>query len=259
MARVRQELHAEQTRLAYRVAAGDFSRQPHLSLPRVATLIIRGHKMSQQNALHKFFRELGQPELSLTASAYCQARQKLQPQLFVHLNQATVAEFTTLSQADGTWQTWQGHRVLGADGTKLNLPDTPALRTAYSVVGNQHGAAGEVVQGLAVVLYDVLHDLGLAAHLGPLAHEPAILRQELWDSTQPGDVLVLDRNFTDYPLIAWAVQHQRHLIIRCPRQAFGVVSDFWESEATDQLVTLTCSTKAKTRAFVKAGFAQKAR
>ena len=123
--------------------------------------------MSQQNALHKFFRELGQPEVSLTASAYCQARQKLQPEIFVHLNQATVAEFTILSQADGTWQTWEGHRVLGADGTKLNLPDTPALRTAYSVVGNQHGAAGEVVQGLAVVLYDLLHDLGLAAHLGP--------------------------------------------------------------------------------------------
>ncbi len=208
--------------------------------------------MSQQNALHKFFRELGQPDLSLTASAYCQARQKLRPELFVHLNEATVAEFTALSQHDGTWQTWHGHRLWGADGTKLNLPDTRRMRAADSVVGNQHGAAGEVVQGLGVVLYDLLHDLGVAAHLGPLAHEPTILAQELWLATQADDVLVLDRNFSDYPLIAWAVKHQRHLILRCPRRAFSVVTEFEESAATDQLVTLKVSTKATTRAFMQA-------
>lgn len=217
----------------------------------MATLILRGHKVSQQNALHKFFRELGQPDRTLTASAYCQARQKVQPALFRHLNEATVAEFTTLSQADGTWQTWHGHRLLGADGTKLNVPDTAALRAAYSVVGNQHGAAGQVVQALAVVLYDLLHDLGVAAHLGSLAHEPAVLRHDLWAATQAGDVLVLDRNFTDYALIAWAVAQQRHLIIRCPRHAFRVVTDFWESAATDQVVRLECSTKASTRTLVK--------
>ncbi|MBC7932517.1 MAG: IS4 family transposase [Rubrivivax sp.] len=223
-----------------------------MNLPRVATLILRGHKVSQQNALHKFFRELGQPDLHLTASAYCQARQKLQPELFVHLNEATVAEFTTLSQADGTWQTWHGHRLLGADGTKLTLPDTQALRAAYSVVGNQHGASGEVVQGLAVVLYDLLHDLGVAAHVGPLGHEPAVVRQaSVWAATEPGDVLVLDRNFTDYALIAWAVAHQRHVIIRCPQNAFRVVTEFWAAAASDQLVTLECSTKAATRALVK--------
>jgi hypothetical protein len=252
VARVRRELYAEQTRVAYRVAPGDFSRQPHLTVPRVATLILRGHKVSQQNALHKFFRELGQPDICLTASAYCQARQKLQAELFVHLNEATVAEFTTLSQVDGTWQTWHGHRLLGADGTKLNLPDTTALRAAYSVVGNQHGVAGQVVQGLGVVLYDLLHDLGVAAHLGPLAHEPAVLCHHLWGATQGDDLIVLDRNFTDYPLIAWAIKHQRHLLIRCPRHAFGVVTAFWEAAATDQLVTLKCSTKAKTRAFIHA-------
>ncbi|MCA1626770.1 MAG: IS4 family transposase [Acidobacteria bacterium] len=234
------------------MAAGDFSRQPHLSLPRVATLILRGHKVSQQNALHKFFRELGEPDRTLTASAYCQARQKLAPALFVQLNEATVAEFTTLSQADGTWQTWHGHRLLGADGTKLNLPDTQALRATYSVVGNQHGVAGQVVQGLALVLYDLLHDLGVAAHLGPLAHEPTVVRQQLCAATRAGDVLVLDGNFTDYALIAWAIAQRRHLLIRCPRQAFGVVTDFWESPATDQVVTLHVSTKAATRACVKA-------
>src|SRR5919197_2895757 len=130
--RVRQELHAIDTREKYRTAPGDFSRKPTLTFPCVATLILRGHKLSQQNALNKFFRELNQPEVILTGSAYCQARKKIQPELFVHLNASVIEEFTALSQADQTWQTWRGHRLLGADGTKLNLPDTAELRAAYS-------------------------------------------------------------------------------------------------------------------------------
>jgi hypothetical protein len=234
------------------MAPGDFSRQPTLTLPRVATLILRGHKVSQQNALNKFFRELNQPEVILTGSAYCQARQKIKPELFVHLNASVVEEFTELSQADSTWRTWHGHRLLGADGTKLNLPDTVALRSAYSVISNQHGAAGECVQGLAVVLYDLLNDLGLAAHLGALAHEPNVLIAQLSAATQAGDVLVLDRNFADYVLIAWGVQQGRDLIVRCPSKSFGVVRDFWKSDETDQVVTLQCSSRKTTKSDVKA-------
>jgi hypothetical protein len=214
-------------------------------------LILRGHKLSQQNALNKFFRELNQPEVILTGSAYCQARKKIQPELFVHLNASVIEEFTALSQADQTWQTWRGHRLLGADGTKLNLPDTAELRAAYSVVGNQHGAAGERVQGLALVLYDLLNDIGLGAHLGPLAHEPSVLLDKLAALTQANDLLVLDRNFSDYILIAWAVRHKRHLLIRCQSNSFGVVEDFLNSAETDRVVTLPCSNRKKTRAAVK--------
>lgn len=189
VARVRQELHASTTRERYRVAPGDFSRQPILTLPRVATLILRGHKVSQQNALNKFFRELNQPGIILTGSADCQARQKLKPELFVHLNAGVIEEFTALSQADQTWRTWRGHRLLGADGSKLNLPDTAELRAAYSLIGNQHGTASERVQGLAVTLYDLLNDIGLAAHLGPLADEPKALLERLAGLTRANDLL----------------------------------------------------------------------
>jgi Transposase DDE domain len=252
VARVRQELHAGATREKYRVAPGDFSRRPILTLPRVATLILRGHKLSQQNALNKFFRELNHPEIVMTGSAYCQARQKIKPELFVHLNASVIDEFTALSQRDQTWRTWREHRLLGADGTKLNLPDSAELRAAYSLIGNQHGAAGEGVQALAVVLYDLLNDLGLGAHLGPLAHEPKVLLNQLMALTQANDLLVLDRNFSDYILIAWSVHHQRQLLIRCQSNSFSVIEDFLASAETDRVVTLCCSNRKKTRSDIKA-------
>jgi hypothetical protein len=252
VARLRHELHARSTQESYKMAPGDFSRQPILTFPRVATLILRGHKVSQQNALNKFFRELHQPHLLLTGSAYCQARQKLKPELFVHLNASVVEEFTHLAQAEQTWQSWRGHRLLGADGSKLNLPDSAELRAVYSLTGNQHGAAGLCVQGLALVLYDLLNDLGLAAHLGALRHEPQVLIERLGAWTQANDLLVLDRNFSDYLLIAWAVQNQRQLVIRCQSNSFACVQDFLAAAEFDRVVSLPCPKRQKTTSAVRA-------
>ena len=69
-----------------------FSRTPTLNLPLVATLILRGHILPRQNPLNKLFRELGTPELRLSDSAYCQARQKLWQELFAQLNTTAVEQ-----------------------------------------------------------------------------------------------------------------------------------------------------------------------
>lgn len=242
-------LQAEETRRNFRVQPQDFTRSRLLPLPVVALSILRGHKVSQQNTLHKVFRELEQLEVVPTASAYCQARQKLRPELFAHLNQVVVTQFYNReATVPGTVRRWHGRRLLGADGTKLNLPDTPALRQAFSVHHNQHQA---YVQATAVVLHDLLNDLALAASLGPVSGEKRPLLEHLWAATQEDDVLVLDRNFGDYSLVAWAVLTQRDVIIRCRRQSFQVVEEFWQADAVEAWVTLAVSQSAPTQRFVR--------
>ena len=239
---------AEKTREQFRVHPADFTRTRVLTLPTVAVTILRGHKVSQQNALNKVFRELDQVDEVPTASAYCQARQKLQPQLFAHLNHLVVADFYRLYESTGQVKRWRGHRLLGADGTKLNLPDTPSLRQAFSVQRNQHE---EFVQATAVVLHDLRNDLAVAASLGPVSGEKRPLLEQLWAATAADDVLVLDRNFGDYSLVAWTVLTQRHVIIRCRRQSFAVVEAFWQSDQREALVTLPVSQSATTQRFVR--------
>ncbi len=201
--------------------------------------------MSQQNAVNKVFRELGEATESPTASAYCQARQKLKAELFVQLNQQTVTDFYELSQDDHSLVRWRGHRLLGADGTTLNLPDSPALRQEFSVQHNQHT---DYVQATAVVLYD----LGLAASLGPVSGEKRPLLDKLWAKTEPEDVLVLDRNFADYEIIAYALRHGRNVVIRCPYQ-FNAVKAFWDSTATDELIDLAAPDSPEIRKRVQRG------
>jgi hypothetical protein len=49
----------------------------------------------------------------VTASAYRQARQKVQPEVFVHLNAVACEEYYTRYGADHEVALWHGQRVLG--------------------------------------------------------------------------------------------------------------------------------------------------
>ena len=209
--------------------------------------------MSLQNALNQFFSSLGQLFKVPTASAYCQARQKLSPRFFVHLSDVLCRDFYSLYGADRQVRLWRGHRLLGADGTYVNLPDSPELRAAFSVHQNQHaGKQAEQVQALAVVLHDLLNDLGVASAFGPShGSEKELLFSGVWEATKPGDVLVLDRNSADYSIIAKARQKGLDVIIRCPRQSFAAVKEFYKSAERERVVKLAVPQSAKTARYVK--------
>jgi Transposase DDE domain len=241
-------LGAAETRERFRQAETHFTRERVLSFESVAVLILRGHKLSLQNALNKFFGALGEVFQVPTTSAYCQARQKIQPELFRHLNEVVRQDFYALYGGDGQVKLWHGPRVLGADGTYVNLPDTPETRASFSVQSNQR-AESERVQAWASVLYDLRNDLGLDATLGAKQAEKKALFESHWAATQPGDVLVLDRNYADYSVMAWAVKGGREVVIRFPRNRFTVVNPFWAADTQEQLVTLSVPPKA--RRFVK--------
>jgi hypothetical protein len=186
----------EQTVACYRIRAQDWSRQRTLTFTRVVTVILTGHKHALQNALNRFFRAVGLlPEVP-TARAYSQARQKGQPALFEHLNNIVVEKFYTLYGSERGVKRWQGRRVMGIDGTMLNLPDTAATRARYTVHRNQH-AGGEGVQALGSGCYDLLNDVALDATLSKQQAEKERLFTSHLAVTQPGEVVVLDRGYAD--------------------------------------------------------------
>lgn len=246
---LKQILLADKTREKYRVSDKDFTRKRVLTFTIVAVSIIRGHKFSLQNALNKVFAALGKLRLTPTNSALCQARQKISPELFVHLHHAARDDFYRLYGQEGEVLTWRSHRVLAYDGSDLHLPHTPELQKAFSLHHNQHGAQG--VHALAGVLYDVRNDIAIGAQLGPLQAEKNFLLNDLWSATKPGDLIVLDRLFDDYAVIATAKKEGREVLIRCPRNSFAIVQEFWDSDQTERLATLPMPRTAKTRQYVR--------
>ena len=229
----------------FRVQATDFTRERVLTWPMVIMIMLRGQKVSLQTAVNKFFSALGEVWRVVTASAYRQARQKVQPEVFVHLNAVACEEYYARYEAEEEVVLWHGHRVLGMDGSYLNLPDTEEIRGEFSVQTNQHPGA-EQVQALASVLYDLRNDLGLSAALGPKQAEKTHLFATHLAVTRRGDVLVCDRAYADYSVMAMLLARQCHFVIRFPRQSFTAVNAFWASAAPERVVTLTVPASART-------------
>jgi len=206
----------------------DFIRERVLTWPVVIMVMLRGQKVSLQNAVNKFFSAIGEVWRVVTASAYRQARQKVQPEVFVHLNAVAGEEYYARYGADDEVVLWHGHRVLGMDGSYLNLPDSEETRREFSVQTNQH-PGGEQVQALASVLYDLRNDLGLSAALGPKQAEKTHLFGTHLAVTQRGDVVVCDRAYADYSVMATILAWRCHFVIRFPRQSFTAINAFWAS------------------------------
>lgn len=220
-----------------------------LSWPVVIVMMLRGQKVALQTAVNKFFSAVGEVWQVVTASAYRQARQKVQPEVFVHLNAVTCEEYYLRYGAEDEVRLWHGHRLLGVDGSYVNLPDTEETRRAFSVQTNQH-VGGEQVQALASVLYDLRNDLGLSAALGPKQAEKNLLFGTHVAATHAGDVLVCDRAYADYSVLATLVARGCHFVIRFPRQSFTEVNAFWAAPDPERVVTLEVTSKA--RAYVAA-------
>src|ERR1700740_1972061 len=131
--RLKKEVRAAEVMRRFRVKATDFTRVRVLTWPVVIVLMLRGQKVSLQNAVNKFFSAIGRVWEVVTASAYSQARQKVQPEVFVHLNAVVCEEYYTRYGQDQEVLLWHGQRLLGVDGSYLNLPDTEETRRELSV------------------------------------------------------------------------------------------------------------------------------
>lgn len=201
----------------------------------MAALILSGHKLSQQTAVNRLFQELGEVKAVATGSAYSQARQKLKPELFHDLNAMIVENFYRLYDEAHGLKLWHGRRLVGVDGSYLNLPDTEELRERYSVQVNKDG---ERVQALSSVCYDLLNDVVLSAGFGKKQAEKNFLQSIHLSLLRPGDVVVMDRLYADYVVMAWLLAQGLDFVIRFPQGGFTEVVEFWQSGETECELTL---------------------
>src|SRR6476659_3186583 len=91
--RLKQELSNGDVLKRYRVQETDVTRERVLAWPVVILVMLRGQKVALQTGVNKFFSALGEVWRVVTASAYRQARQKVPPEVFVHLNAVACEEY----------------------------------------------------------------------------------------------------------------------------------------------------------------------
>ena len=156
---------------------------------------------------------MGRDPCSSDTGAYCRARAKL-PEVVLRRLAVQVGQRLE-SQVPADWL-WHGRHVKLADGTTLTMPDTLANQQAYPQNTAQKPGLGFPIVRMVVLLSlatGLLCDMALGPYAGKETGENALLRT-LWDALPPGDILLADRLYCSYCLLALALQRNVDCVVR---------------------------------------------
>lgn len=150
---------------------------------------------------------------SCNTGAYCRARAKL-PQKVIRQLTVDLADGCE-KQLDEHWL-WHGRHVYLVDGVTLSMPDTPANQAAYPQQPQQEEGLGFPIARAVVLLSlasGMLKDMAVGPYTGKQTGETALLRQ-LFDRFTPGDVVLADRYYCSYFMIALLRERGIDLVTR---------------------------------------------
>jgi hypothetical protein len=221
----------------------DFTRKRSLPFVIVIFTLINMLKRALQDELDEIFRLFSGVEVAqrqVTKSAFTQARQKLKHTAFIELNQTQVKHFYEQFES----QRWHGRRLLGIDGSLVDVPNTAANREAFGSWGSRHGT--QTAKARISQLFDVLNDITLDGLIAPKAEGERLLAQRHLCSVQPGDLLLLDRGYPAFWLFLAIRQRGADFCARLEVNKWRVAQEFVASGALDQVVTVSLCATSRT-------------
>jgi|HubBroStandDraft_5_1064220.scaffolds.fasta_scaffold49924_2 hypothetical protein len=185
-------------------AAGPHSRQRIYSLPRTFWGWL-WQRLNGNASCREVVRQVQAlcalqdgPEITEDTGGYCQARTQLPRPL---LEKALAASAHTATGRAPALTLLQGRPLKVVDGSGLRLQDTPANQKAFPQPTSQKPGCGFPVMKL-VVLFCLSSGALLARATGTLWDSERRLFQSLLSALQPDDIVIGDRGFGNFVLVA---------------------------------------------------------
>ncbi len=169
------------------------------------------HKGEQRSCLAAVSRiivllvALGREPCAKNNGGYCKARAKL-PTVVIERLAVRVAQGCEQSVPE-SWL-WKNRHVKLADGTTVSMPDTEANQDEYPQQASQQEGLGFPVARLVVLMSlatAMVTGMAIGPYSGKETGEMALMRQ-LLDQLEDGDILLADRYFCSYFMIALLMQ-----------------------------------------------------
>lgn len=146
-----------------------------------------------QSELDRFYRDISQdPEnfVSISKSAFSQARKKLSPEVFVELTQSQLKYF----KENAPYQkSWCGLRIIAIDGSILNLPYNEESKKYFDLLGNSESYGG--LMASVSTAYDLTNKLIIDAAIEPYETSEISMAEKHIAKLSQGDVVVMDRGY----------------------------------------------------------------
>ncbi len=165
-----------------------------------------------------------QKSISSDTGAYCRARLRLP---FVWLEQLQQALVSRLTEHVAAWQLWCERRVKIIDGTTVSMPDTEASQEFWPQQKAQKPGCGFPLMRV-VGLFCLSSGALLKTARGTMYQAEPRLARALWSSLDKGDVLLSDRGFCSYSIIARMLEKGVDCVMRLhQRRKVGARGGKW--------------------------------
>lgn len=234
--RIKNELFSLELLKKFRMCEKDFTRERKLTFSGTLLFMINFLKKSMSLEIVNFITHISKikPACFFTSSAFVQCRKKINPEVFIHLNQTLIKEFYT--DNDASVQLWKGFRLLSVDGSILNLPNTEELKNHYGHSQNQTNSI--VIQARASVLYDVLNRYVIDGKFTPLSNGEMVSAMGHLEHSKPNDLIIYDRGYTSFGLIYEDFSRSIDFVIRSKKSFNKEVIDFYLSGLKSKIIEI---------------------
>jgi len=167
--------------------------------------VLQDGKQSSCNAAvtnaTRYMIEHGMQPPSPDSGEYCRGRHKLNAQV---LRQLVYGIAEKMAYQNPDYWLWQEKDVKLVDGFTFTMPDTPENQEEFPQSKTQKPGVGFPIARACTVLSlanACIHDVAIGPYAGKETGETALLRKVL-DSFKPGDVMLADRYFCSFFMLA---------------------------------------------------------
>lgn len=217
------------------LAADAFTRSRQMPFKDLFNFLLYPRSKSTDIELLEYSHLIGKPNVN--KSNFSQRRQYVPAAYLKNLNSSVMA---SVYRKCGI-STWKGHLIIAGDGTTYSLPNTQAIKRKY-LQGRKTGR-GEQALARGVVLKDILNDIVIASNMECYGRdEIELVAEELEKIPQEimryFPVILLDRKFCAYTMIAKLINLGIGFVIRVKSRFNAAVDDFISSGKSEQTVDL---------------------
>jgi hypothetical protein len=175
----------------------------------------------------------GMTVCSPNTASYCNARSRIRTSVLSSLATRTAEELQT--SVGDQWK-WNDRSVYIVDGSHVSMPDTAKNQAVYPQPPTQKPGLGFPLARITVVLSlatGACHDLAIAPYKGKGTGEKTLFRR-MYDTFNPGDVVLTDALFDDYFIVCELCNRGIDIVARAQHERVG--SRMAQSKPDDDII-----------------------
>lgn len=220
----------------HRIKPTDFTRERSLPFHKVFFLLINFLTKSLQSELDNLFKVLLNKEIpvnEVTKGAFCLARKKLNYEAFVELDKTQIDYFYETE----AYETWNGFRLLGIDGSTARLPYSAEIVSKYGIHDTSETGV-PIIHARLSQAYDLLNNLTVDARISTYddnEHNLALQHAAIFEE---GDLALYDRNYASFWMFSLLMQKKTQFCARLKTGSWKAAKELAESGRKEMITEI---------------------